>query len=452
MSVWTINSRVYGHAWSTQALRDIFEDRPRTMAWLEILAVLAEVQAEFGLILKKDADEIAATCRAIDVDGAFLDELAAGYRKTGHSTMGLIEAVQKRCPGTSGEWFYYGATVQDLTDTWLMTALKQARQIIAADLEELSQALEDLARSHRDTVMAGRTHGQQGLPITFGFKAAGWLCEVRRHAARLQENASRMDVGQLCGGVGSLSSLGTDALELQARFCERLGLKAPAMSWTVSRDQFAEWTNVLVLISATTDRIGHEVYNLQRSELGEVSEGFVEGTVGSITMPHKRNPETAEHLGTLFRVARTHAAIVAESLVHDHERDGRSWKSEWHSLPELTMSTGKALELLKKMIANLIVHEDRMLANLEAAKGYTLSEAVMLALAGRIGKQSAHKLVYKAAMRAQEQGAALKDTLLCEDAIMTHFTLDEVDKLFDYSAHTGKCGALVDRVAGAKPK
>lgn len=449
MSSWTQNSRVFGSAWTTPALRAIFDDGPRTSAWLQILAVLAEVQADAGLIPKPEAAQVSKACREITVDDAFLDEVAQGYRESGHSTVGLIKAAQTRCPGESGEWFYYGATVQDLTDTWLMMALKEARGLFEADLAKLETSLAGLAQTHRDTLMAGRTHGQQGLPITFGFKVAGWLCEVRRHRQRLVDLSSRMDVGQLCGGVGSLSSLGADALVVQRHFCERLGLAPPESSWTVSRDQFAEWANVLVLISATADRIGHEVYNLQRSELAELSEGFVAGTVGSITMPHKRNPETSEHLGSLSRVVRANAQIVNESLVHDHERDGRSWKTEWHAIPELTMAAGKALELLLSMVENLVVHDDRMLDNLAASKGYTLSEAVMLALAARIGKQSAHKLVYETAMRAHDQGVLLKDAVLAESAIMAHFSAGEIEALFDYANHTGACGPLVDAVLKA---
>ena len=448
----TFNSAIYGSAWSGEAMAEIFDDIPRTRDWLEILATLAEVQAEFGLIPEDAAKQLAAFCREFEVDDAFLAEVAAGYRETGHSTMGLIKAIQARTPGESGEWFYYGTTVQDLTDTWMMRALKKARGLLEADLKAIAEALAKLSRDHRDTVMPGRTHGQQGLPITLGFKTAGWLAEIERHRQRLVEIASRMDVGQLCGGVGSLSSLGPKALEIQARFCERLGLQAPAISWTVSRDVLAEWGNLLVLIAGTSDRIGHEVYNLQRSELGEVSEGFVKGTVGSITMPHKRNPEIAEHLGSLARVVRANAQLLNEGLVHDHERDGRSWKTEWHALPELTLAAGKSLNLLREMVSNLTVHPDRMLANLDASKGYTLSEAVMLALAERVGKQTAHRLVYETAMCAAEQGMSLKQAISREPAIMEHFTAEEIDALFDPAAHTGLCGPLVDRVLRARGK
>lgn len=440
------DSLIYRGSWGTDELRAIFDDVPRTRAWIEILAVLAETQAEFGLIPPAPAAAVAATCRSTELDAAFFDEVRAGFEATNHSTLGLIRALQRRCPDEAGEWVYYGATVQDLTDTWAALALRQVHAIVERELAAIARNLAGLARAHRDTVMPGRTHGQPGLPITFGFKAAGWAGAVQRHRRRLAEIAPRLAVGQLAGGVGSLSSLGPRALELQSSFLGRLGLRAPSISWTTARDSLAEWFNLLTLIAATADMIGHEVYNLQRPEIGELSEGFVAGTVGSITMPHKRNPEIAEHLGTLARVIRHNAALVAESLVHDHERDGRSWKAEWAVLAETCLAAGKQLAMLGTLTANLVVHPERMIANLEATGGFVLSEALMLALAAKIGKQSAHTLVYDTAMAAHAAGRPLRAAVLENTAICAHLAPAEIAALFDYRRHTGQCGAMVDRV------
>jgi len=324
MPVHLTDSLIYQNSWGTAELRALFDDVPRTRSWLEILAVLAETQAEFDVIPRDAAQLVAATCRTIELDEAFFEEVRLDFEATNHSTLGLIRAVQRRCTGSSGEWLYYGATVQDITDTWTAMVLQRVREIVGRELKEIEANLSHRASEHRDTVMAGRTHGQIGLPITFGFKAAIWTMEVRRHRVRLAEIAPRLDVGQLAGGVGSLSSLGPRALELQRSFLVRLGLNVPTISWTTARDTLAEWFNLLALIASTGDKIGHEIYNLQRPEIDEVSEGFVTGTVGSITMPHKRNPEISEHLGTLARVIRHNASLIAESLVDDHERDGRS--------------------------------------------------------------------------------------------------------------------------------
>ena len=441
-----IDSVVFGSLWSRREVKALFDEIPRTRAWLEIIAVLAEVEAEYELIPATAAAAIAVGCRTLVVDAEFLDEVRRGREASGHSTQGLIRALQARLSPADAQWVYAGATVQDVTDTWLMLALREARQILQRDLQTVDGALATLAHRHRCTVMAGRTHGQQGLPITFGFKVAGWLAELRRHRRRLNDIAPRMDSAQLCGGVGSLASLGPRGLDVQRRFAERLGLRAPVISWTSSRDVLAEWCALLTLITGTADRIGHEVLNLQRSEIGEVREGFVAGTVGSITMPHKRNPEIGEHLGSLARLTRHLGAAVQEGLVHDHERDGRAWKTEWHAIPEATMLASRAVELLGEMAAHLEVDADRMRANLEASGGAVLSEAVMLALAPRIGRDAAHRLMYELAIAARDSGRSLIDAVRADAAITSALDARALDALLDVASHTGHCAAMVDRV------
>lgn len=446
-----IDSVVFGGLWSHRMIQALFEEDRRTRAWLEIIAVLAEVQAEFELIPSSAAKAIATCCRTIDVDAQFLDEVRQGREASGHSMQGLIRAAQARLTPGDAQWVYAGATVQDVTDSWLMMALRDARQILEHDLRRVEQALTTLARQHRDTPMAGRTHGQQGLPITFGFKVAVWLVEVQRHDKRLTEIASRMSMAQLAGGVGSVSSLGRRGLEVQRRFAERLGLMAPRVSWTCSRDVLAEWCGLLAMITATADRIGHEVYNLQRSEIAEVREGFVAGAVGSITMPHKRNPEIAEHLGTLARLVRHLAAAVNESLVQDHERDGRAWKTEWHAVPEVTMMAGRAVELLAQMLSSLEVDSVRMLSNLQACGGVVISEAAMLALAPHIGRDAAHSLMYELSLAASARGLALTEAVRTDRRITSLLSAGEVVALLDVASHTGKCAEMVDSVLAGSP-
>lgn len=446
MSLHIADSSIFQNSWATPELRALFDDAALVAGWTEVMAVLAETQAEFGLIPADAAKGIAAGQRALVIDAAFLAEAREDFERTNHSLLGLIRAFQRRCPADSGEWLCYGATVQDITDTHAARLLLRVREIFRRQLSAVAAALADLARRHRDTPLCGRTHGQAGLPITFGFKAAGWLDEMQRHRQRLEDIGPRLGVGQLAGGVGSLSSFGPEALALQRRFCEKLGLVAPAIAWTAARDRLADWLHLLALVTATADRIGHEIYNLQRPEIGEVSEGFVAGTVGSITMPQKRNPEISEHLGTLARTVRHHAAHMAENLVHDHERDGRSWKGEWALLPMASGATAKALALLHELLARLDVHEQRMMGNLLATQGFVCGERVMLALAPKLGKQSAHALVYQIAMSAAERGQGLREAMLAEARVVGLLGADAVEALFDLSQSTGQCAAMVDRV------
>lgn len=450
MATTMLDSTVFGGLWKSSALGPLFEEAERTRGWLEILAVLAEVEGEHGLVPVAAARAIAAACRAINVDEAFLEELRRGREQSGHSTAGLLRAVAARCPASAGEWVHFGATVQDITDTWLMRTLAAARRHFTERLAEAEGALAQQAARHRDTPMLGRTHGQQGLPITFGFKAAGWAAELCRHRVRFEELRPRLEVGQLSGGVGSLSAFGPRGLEVQAEFCARLGLGPPAFSWTASRDVLAEWGNLLTLCCGTADRIGHEVYNLQRSELGELGEAPAAGVIGSVTMPQKRNPETSEHLGSLSRLVRHLAAALAEGLVHDHERDGRSWKVEWHAVPELTLLAGRAVELLVVLARGLLVHPERMLQNLEATGGLVLSEALMLLVCARTGRETAHRLVHQATQAARERGWTLEQAVRQSPELSAQVPEAELRSLLDYRRHTGLCGALVDRFLAAR--
>ncbi|HZQ05312.1 MAG TPA: lyase family protein, partial [Anaerolineae bacterium] len=200
------------------------------------------------------------------------------------------------------------------------------------------------------------------------------------------------------------------------------------------------------LISATLAKIGTEIYNLQRPELGEVSEPFAMGRVGSITMPHKRNPEYSEQIVTLARVIRYNASLLTEGMLQEHERDGRSWKVEWLALPETCLSLGKALALTNEMIAGLVVHSDAMRRNLDSTQGYVLSEAVMVALAEKIGKQTAHQIVYEASMHGVEKNLSFKQALLTDERMTKYLTAHDIDALLDYRAHIGMIPQMIDRV------
>ena len=444
MPIHMIDSQIYGDAWSTDEMRAIFDDAPRTQGWLDVIAALAEAQAEVGLIPTAVVPEIKRVC---DLKLLSMEALRKGYQSTGHSTLGLIRELKKLCNGDAGEWVYYGATVQDITDTWTSMALLRVWHIIFRDLRAIESDLMALAKQHRNTPMPGRTHGQPGLPITFGFKAAIWVREIRRHIERLKDMSGRMGEGQLAGGVGSLSSFGDKGFELQDKFFARLGLRPPDIAWITARDTQVEFINLLAMVAATFDKIGHEVYTLQRPELAEVREGFVKGTVGSITMPHKRNPEIAEHLGSLARIIRHNAGCLAENLVHDHERDGRSWKAEWGLIGPTCSMAGSLLHLAKIMCAHLDVDQAGMMDSLEASRGFVLSEGVMLTLSKKIGKQTAHDIVYAAAMAAFEAGRPLKDAILENEKIRAHLTVEEIEHLFDYHRQLGLCPDFVDRVS-----
>lgn len=436
------DSAIFGHLWTTPEASALFSDEGRTQAWLDILAALAQAQAEVGLVPAAAAGAIKAHA---DVSRLDLELVAEETRASGHSTAGLIRALREVLPGHAREWVYYGATVQDLSDTWFALVFRAVGDLAERDVTRMRDGALRLAGRYRDTPMCGRTHGQPGLPITFGFKAAVWAAELDRHLERLRQGRPRWEVAQLGGALGTMEFWGSRALDLLARFARQLGLSVPVIPWITARDGVAEFVWLLAAISATVAKIGNEVYQLQRPEIGELRESFTPGTVGSITMPHKRNPEISEHLVTLSRVVRAQAATALDGMVCEHERDGRAWKAEWLVVPEASMAFAACAGSGARMLDGLRADPVRMMGNIEAHRGYLLSEPVMRALADRIGKHSAHDSVYAAAMRGIDAGqdfrAALRD-----DTRLDAIPDAELDELLEIRSALGSCAAFVDRV------
>jgi len=400
------DSVAYAHLWATDETRALFDERPRWQRWLDILAALAAAQADLALIPASSAEAIAEHAR---VDNLDLDFLADETRRTTHSTLGLIRALRRVLPDDVAEHVYYGATVQDLTDTWFALTMRDVGDLVDRDVRRLVGAVTGLAARHERTVMPGRTHAQPGAPISFAYKLATWADELGRHLERLHEGRRRWSTVQLGGAVGTLGFYGEVGPALRAGFAERLGLEDPGIAWFTSRDRIAEFATVLTTISGTLARIGNEVMELQRPEIGELREAVAVDVVGSIMMPHKRNPEASEHLDTLARLTRAHALVLMEGQVQLHERDGRAWKAEWVALPEVCLLTSAALRLGIACVEGLEVDADRMRANVGAAQGLLASERMLGALSARLGKhraQAALQDVLGAARRDGRSAAA----------------------------------------------
>lgn len=442
MAVHLMDSELFRSGWSTPEQRELFDDRARLQRWLDVMSALALAQAELGLIPEPAAEEIARRARVELLD---MDVIRQGIEETSHSLFSTIRALQAVCEGDAGQYINYGTTVHDISDTANALAFREVCRLAFRDLRAIEDECLRLTHAHRDTIMPGRTHGQTGLPITFGFKAAIWAREVRRHVERLKELAPRLLVGQLAGGVGTLAFFDGQGLELQRRVMGRLGLGVPDIVWNTARDNLAEFANLLAMAAQTCAKIGTEVYNLQRPEIGEAFEPWVMGRVGSVTMPHKRNPEIVEQIATLARIVRADAAVLLEGIVHEHERDARPWKTEWVALPEACVLTGKALQLTHHVLAGLVVDPAAMRCNLHAEDGLLASEAVMGFLARKVGKQTAHRLVYEAAMAAVEKGISLREALR-DSSVAPHLSDADLDRLFDLRNSLGHTTDFVDRV------
>jgi adenylosuccinate lyase len=357
-----------------------------------------------------------------------------------------LKAVETLCRDGHGEFIHFGPTTQDVLDTGTMLQMRDAHAVYLRDMKAIGRELARLAEVHRATPMAGRSHGVQALPITFGHKAAIWLSEMGRNYQRLRGLEERTFVGGMVGAVGTQASYGPQAAELERRVMKRLGLGVADINWQPARDRFAEYVCVLAIIGQTLGKIANEVVILEHTEIDELAEPFSAGKVGSSTMPHKRNPSTCEAVVGVSRAIRYNAAFMLECMVIEHERDGSSWRGEWKALPESCMMLGGMLAAMKYVIAGLTVNAAGMRENLDALGGFLLSERVMFALAGKVGKQTAHDLVYEASMHGIEGGVSFEQSLMRNERVRAALTKAELAAVLDPTTYVGHAPAIVDRV------
>lgn len=427
-----IDSKIFGHQWATAESHAIFAETARVARWLDIVIVLAQAQEECGIIPAESAAEI-AKLRGAELS---IDDIAARTRQTSHSTLGMIQVLRDLLPETAAEHVYFGATVQDISDTSQVLELRSVGSLLWRDLWLLEDELLHMAVQHRSTYMAGRTHGQPGAPITFGFKVASWADEVGRHLQRMRDGRDRLLVGQIGGAVGTLAFFGDRALALRAAFCRRLALGEPDIAWLSARDRLAEFAQLVAMCVSSLARIANEVYNLQRQEIGELAERTPSSTVGSITMPHKRNPEVSEQIVTLARLVRAQASVLTDTMVHEHERDGRSWKAEWAAFPELCHFALAATAMARELVSGLEVDAAAMGRNLGAGSS---SEHLLSMLSARLGKHRAQGLLQQAYRQAGEERRPLKAVL---GEVATDAELAELANV-----DVGASSLMVDRVA-----
>ena len=449
MPATALDSTILRDIFTTEAMRRVFSDERRIEYYLQFEAALARVQARLGIIPAKAAEEIDRQCRIETID---LAKLKRQTERIGYSVLPVVQQIVGNCADGLGEWCHWGATTQDITDTATVMQIAEALRLVEADLHAISTSLADLARRYRDTPMAGRSNLQQAVPITFGFKAATLLAAMQRHRARLDELKPRVLVGEFAGAAGTLSSLGSEGLKVQAALMQELGLGQPEIAWHTVRDRIAEVGCFLALVTGTLGKLSMDVKLLMQTEVGEVFEPFHEGRGSSSTMPQKRNPISCLYIHATAALVRQNAAALLEAAVADHERSTGPWQIEWIALPEIFLLASGCLAQSRDLVAGLQVDEKQMRANLDLTRGMIVSEAVMMGLGSKLGRQRAHDLVYDICRKAVATGRPLLD-LLAEDAeIARHATRSELAKLTDPANYLGLAGEMVDRVLAAETK
>ncbi len=435
------DSLLFRDAFGSADMRALFAERALVQRYIEVEIALARAQAKVGVIPAEAAEAIA---RAADIGRLDWTRMAEETGIVGYPILPLVHQLAAMC-GEAGRYLHWGATTQDIMDTAVALQVRDALALVAADIDAVRAILAGLARTHRATPMAGRTHLQQALPITFGYKAAVWLAMFDRHRQRLTELLPRVAVLQLGGAAGTLASLGEHGFAVQQAMAERLGLGVPATTWHVARDGFAEAVNLLALVTGSLGKIALDIMLMASTEFGELREPFVPGRGASSTMPQKRNPISSELMLAASKAVRQHAGLMLDAMVQDFERATGPWHAEWMAIPQSFMLSAGALRQAIVALGGLVVDADRMRANLALSRGLIVAEAVMMGLAPMVGRQRAHDIVYEACRSVDEHGGALAERLGAMPQVSAHIDQATIARLTDPAQYLGLAPRMADR-------
>jgi adenylosuccinate lyase len=424
---------------SDPGIRKLYSQESRWQAWLDVEVALARAQEELGIIPKGAVEAIAKGARLELMDRARIDE---GFQRTGHTLVPLVWELGRVVGEPHGGWVHWGATTQNITQTGDLLVLRQAHRIFLRQIGEVLSAMAELAERGAEMALPGRTHGQHAVPATFGYKVAVWIDELARHVERLEQAAPRLFVAMLGGGAGTFASLGKDGPPVQAGIGKHLGFGTMKVPSRALGDHLAENICILALLAATSAKIGREIYTLMKTEFGEVEEPVPPGTVGSSTMPQKRNPKLCQDIIALAADVRMQVPLALEAMQTEHEADRTMTLMMDAAEARACIATGDMLGRLTEVLRGLVLDPERMRRNLDLGGGLIMAEAVMLELGRTLGRQHAHDIVYDGAQAAFVEGRAFSEVLAADARVTTYLKPDGIRKLLDPVAYTGLCAEM----------
>ena len=425
-------------------IRALFTLESRWQAWLDVEAALAEAEAELGMVPQAAADEI---CAKADVSFLDHDAILEGVRHTAHQLVPLIFELARVCEGNAGNYVHWGATTQNITQTGELILLRRAHHIFLRQLGEILQALARLARRTRDFAMPGRTHGRHAVPTTFGLKVATWIDELARHVDRFRAAEGRIFVAMLGGGAGTFASFGEQGQEVLAAMARHLDMPPMPVPARTNIDHLAEYVTLIGLLGATCGGIGQEVYLGMKDEFGELGEPWSYGTIGSSTMPQKRNPILSQDIVAMAAQLRSLVPVALEAMQVEHEANRANSLLMRRALEPACEILGDTLERVRMIAEGVSVDEARMRRNLDLTGGLILSEALMLRLGETIGRQEAHEVIYEVAQATTMSDKSFCELLAEEERITEHVDAAEIEALLDPAAYTGLSGVVAEQQA-----
>ncbi|MDJ0391645.1 3-carboxy-cis,cis-muconate cycloisomerase [Roseomonas sp. E05] len=443
MAVNPADGAVFGALYGTDAMRAVLDERAILQRMLDVEAALARAQARLGIVPQAAAEAITAAARAERLD---LPALAVATRNTGYPVVGLVKQLSAAAGPEAGRWTHWGATTQDIVDSATVLVLRDALGLLGPELDRLCAALAARAEEHRDTVMAGRTHLQHALPVTFGYKCAVWLAPLLAMRERLAQLRPRVLRVQFGGAVGTLASLGGQGLDVLRELAQELSLGEPSIPWHVVHDALAEAVCWCGLLCGPLAKFATDIMLLMQTEVAEVAEPHAPGRGGSSTMPQKRNPIACEYVLAQARGVQALVPQMLAALPHDQERGTGPWQAEPLALFQSLLLTHGALSQAVLVAEGMTVDAARMRRNLDSTGGLIVAEAVMMGLAPLLGREEAHHIVHHACDVALAEGVPLAEALGREEMVAARLDAAEIGRLTDPAGYLGSAAAFVDRV------
>lgn len=389
MAVHFLDYEIQSNNYSTNEMKEIFDERNRFKRWMKIEVILSEVESDFDIIPKRAADHIRKT---MDNPNINWEKIAISYSKNFNSLIPVLDEVRRLCGEPYNNYLHYGTTTQDIIDTSQMLEIKEAIKIFDKKLSSIKGKLIKIIEESGNFSMIGRSHGQYAVPITLGYKLTIWLCEIERHIERLKSWRKRGLKGQFGGATGSHNLLGEKGVLVGEKLMEKLGLNYSKISWQNSRDDIAEFASILSLISGSMDKISGEIYLLGKTDVAEIREGKTK-EAGSSTMPHKKNPVLCERIGAISYHINAMVQVILNTISHEHERDPRKLWAEWLTIPSLCIYLDFVLSNMDDILTNLCIYPDTMMGNLNKYKNEIISEYVLSCLTKTLDKKVAKEVL-----------------------------------------------------------
>lgn len=434
------------YRYGRKEMKEIWYEESRLQYQMDVESALARAHASLGTITKEDAEEIT---RVANLSVTKIERVKEIESETRHDVMAMVKAMTEQCKGDAGKFVHYGSTSNDIVDTATALQIKASIELIQKDVDLFIITLAKLSKQERDTIEVGRTHAQFAIPITFGFKIAGYVAEMLRHRERLEQMKPRACAGKMAGAVGTGAALGKNFFKIQETVMSDLGLTyEPAATQVVGRDRYTELVCLLANIATSLERYGTEVRNLQRSEISEAAEPFDrKKQVGSSTMAQKRNPMMSENVCGLARIVRSMVTPMFESQVLWHERDLSNSSAERFILPHTFTLLDEMFKKMEIVFGGLEVHRDRMVQNIESSHGLIMAESLMMKMTEKgIGRQDAHEIVRSSSMIAEDEERQLRDVLLEREDLKTMMSEEDIRTAMDPNNYTGGAKEIVDKM------